>query len=55
MNRPKSGFLTSEFWLIMLTFVINVAGYAQNHATGVFAMVAAAIYSVGRSYVKAQR
>lgn len=52
--KPKSGLLTTEFWLIVATAMMNISGYVQDHTSGLAALAAAAVYALGRSIVKAK-
>jgi hypothetical protein len=53
MNQIKSGFLTSELWLIVLAILLPALNLlsAEEGALGVLAAIA---YAFGRSWVKAQ-
>lgn len=51
----KSGFLSSELWLLVAAIAVNVAGQVKDEQTGIVAMVAAAIYALARSWLKSRQ
>ena len=53
-DKPKSGFLTSEFWMLVVTGALPVLGYVQDHTQGFAMLAAAALYAVVRGFVKAK-
>lgn len=50
----RSGFLSSELWLLVATIAANFAGEIKDTQTGVVAVLAAAIYAVARTYLKSK-
>ena len=51
---PKSGFKTSEFWLVIVTLLMNFTEL-QNTYTGVAAMAVAAVYAACRAWLKGRK